>query len=73
MFVSGSHDPVLRIPEAAKYLGLSESGLKKLRLAGSGPVFVKLTASAVGYRLSALNAYLDTRSRRSTSDTGQAA
>jgi predicted DNA-binding transcriptional regulator AlpA len=63
---------VLRAPEAAKFLGLSESTLAKLRMRGGSdtPPFVRLGSRAVGYRLADLHGWLESRRRESTSDTG---
>jgi len=59
---------VLRTPEAAQYLGLSQSTLEKMRLTGGNtPPFIKLTRRAVGYIQSDLDAWLSSRSRKNTS------
>ena len=59
---------ILRTPEAAKYLGLSESTLEKMRImGGDSPPFVRLTKRAVGYIQKDLDAWLESRSRKSTS------
>lgn len=58
---------VLRVPEAAKYTGLSESTLAKRRLYGQPPVFLNLGGRAVGYTIDELNRWLDSCRRRSTS------
>jgi predicted DNA-binding transcriptional regulator AlpA len=62
----------LRAPEAARYLGISASTLSKMRLRGDGPVFLKLNR-AVAYDSRDLDAWLSSRRRVSTSDTGQTA
>lgn len=57
--------------EAAAYLGLSTVTLAKLRVSGDGPPFFKLTAGKygrVGYRISVLDAWLETRRRQSTAE-----
>lgn len=59
---------ILRPPEAARYLGLSESTLAKQRLRGDGPRYVKLGSRAVGYSINELNAYLELCTRSSTSE-----
>jgi predicted DNA-binding transcriptional regulator AlpA len=64
--------PILRTPAAARFLGLGESTLEKMRLSGSGPAFVKLGSRAVGYDVEVLRDYLKSRTRRSTSDDGGA-
>jgi len=64
---------VLRTPDAAKYLGLSQSTLTKMRLRGGDdtPPFVKLSARSVGYVIEDLDNWLRFRRRASTSDNGQ--
>ena len=52
--------------EAAAYLGLSASHLNKMRVAGSGPVFVKLSRS-VRYRLQDLDMWVTAHRYSSTS------
>jgi excisionase family DNA binding protein len=68
---SVAHAHCLRTPEAAKYVALSQSTLTKMRLSGEGPAFVKVGPRAVAYRRSDLDAWLEARVRRSTSDTSQ--
>lgn len=63
----------MRTPEAARYVALSESTLTKMRLTGDGPPFVKVGPRAVAYRRSDLDAWLEARVRRSTSDNPMAA
>jgi hypothetical protein len=66
---------VLRTPDAAKYLGVSASFLAKLRVYG-GPdaiPFVRLSSRGIGYLVSDLNAHLEARRCRSTSDRVHAA
>jgi predicted DNA-binding transcriptional regulator AlpA len=60
---------VLRAPEAAKYLGLSESTLAKRRLYGLPPAFLNLGGRAIGYDIDTLNAWLESCRRQSTSQT----
>ena len=61
----------LRVPEAAEYLGLSTSTLAKMRLRGDGPPYLKAGSRIVLYDLGDLEAWLATRRRFSTSDTGR--
>lgn len=63
----------MRTPEAARYLGISQSTLNKTRLTGDGPHFVKVTPRAVAYRKVDLDAWLEARLCRSTSDRPMAA
>ena len=55
---------------AAHYVGVARQTLEKWRVAGGGPVFYKIGA-LVRYRQADLDAWLDSRRRRSTSDHGQ--
>jgi len=65
------HNPkILRTPAAAAYCGLAASTFEKRRLSGDGPEFVRLGARAVGYEISALDTWLASRRRLSTSDIG---
>ncbi|HEY1979302.1 MAG TPA: AlpA family phage regulatory protein [Xanthobacteraceae bacterium] len=59
---------LLRPPEAGKYVGLSESTLAKRRLTGDGPVFVRLSSRAIGYRQSDLDKWLGEKLFASTSE-----
>ena len=61
-------DACMRTPEASRYVALAESTLTKMRLTGHGPPFVKVGARAVAYRKADLDAWLQARVRRSTSD-----
>ena len=58
---------VLRAPEAANYIGLSESTLAKRRLYGQPPAFLNLGGRAIGYAIDDLDAWLESCRRRSTS------
>ena len=59
----------LNADAAARYLGIAPSTLAKMRLSGRGPVFCKLGRRVI-YRRMDLDAWLDSRRRRSTSDEG---
>ena len=61
-------DACMRPPAAAKYVGLAQSTLNKLRLTRDGPPFVKVGLRAVAYRRSDLDAWLASRVCRSTAD-----
>ena len=52
---------------AARFVGLSESTLAKLRLNGNGPVYCKLGRRVV-YRPADLEQWLQSRTTRDTSD-----
>lgn len=55
----------LRTPDAARYLGISASWLRKKRLRGvddpgdRGPEYIKVSATVVIYEVAALDAWLD--------------
>jgi excisionase family DNA binding protein len=59
----------LSVTEAASYVGLSASTINKLRVFGGGPSFLKLGKRVV-YDKRDLDAWLESKRRRSTSDDG---
>jgi len=61
---------LLNTLQAAQFLGLSKAFLERDRWAGAKVPFIKIGARAVRYRLDDLQAYIESRVRRSTSDTG---
>ena len=61
---------VLRVPEAANYIGLSESTLAKRRLYGQPPAFLSLGGRAIGYAIDDLDSWLENCRRTSTSQAG---
>jgi len=58
----------LNVPEAADYLGVSESFLNKARLNGNGPIFIKV-GRLVAYQRADIDSWLHSRRRTSTSAT----
>lgn len=62
---------LLKTKQAAEYLGLSKAFLERDRWAGAKVPFIKIGDRAVRYRLEDLNAYIESRTRKSTSDTGK--
>jgi predicted DNA-binding transcriptional regulator AlpA len=58
---------VISASAAAKIIGLSPSTLAKLRLTGNGPIYCKLGRRVV-YRREDLEAWLESRVARNTSD-----
>ena len=58
---------VLQARDAARFVGLSESTLAKLRLNGNGPTYCKLGRRVV-YRPADLEEWLQSRTARDTSD-----
>jgi len=67
--VYSDQDQLLTPADAARYLTKAKATLAKQRLAGGGPEFLKLGKS-IRYRRSALDRYLDSCRRTSTSDRG---
>lgn len=59
---------ILDTKEAAMYVRLGKPTLERLRLKGDGPKFCKL-GSAVRYRQTDLDDWLESRLVRSTSET----
>lgn len=62
---------LLNTTQAAQFLGLSKAFLERDRWAGAKVPFIKIGDRAVRYRLEDLNAYIESRTRKSTSDTGK--
>ena len=58
---------VITAKAAARFVGLSESTLAKLRLNGNGPIYCKLGRRVV-YRPTDLEKWLESRTARDTSD-----
>ena len=66
-------DSLLVTSETAFLLGLSPRTLEALRVRGGGPPFVKVTRKAVRYRRCDIDAFIEARRRKTTSDPGPAA
>jgi Helix-turn-helix domain len=65
-------DPVLVVhlldpPTAARYIDMSPETMKVWRRTGTGPAFIRVASNRVRYRVSDLDAWLDTL-RVSTED-----
>ncbi len=58
---------LLTTKEAARFLGVSEAFLERDRWAGAEIPFVRVGSRAVRYQLSALEAFVNSRIRKSTS------
>lgn len=63
---------LLRVRDAADYLGLSKSTIDKLRVRGTGPAYSTIGRRIVLYAVSDLDAWVAARRRTSTSDPGGA-
>lgn len=61
---------LLNTTQAANFLGLSKAFLERDRWAGAKVPFIKISERAVRYRLQDLENYIESRIRKSTSDTG---
>ncbi len=64
---ANAHLGWLRAPDAAAYVGLSESTLAKMRCRGDGPRYSK-AGKIVLYATAVLDDWLEARSRLSTSE-----
>ena len=62
---------LLTTKEAANLLGISKAFLERDRWAGARIPFVQVGTRAVRYEPSALQAYIQSKIRKSTSDNGQ--
>jgi hypothetical protein len=56
--------------EAAYILGVSKAFLERDRWAGAKVPFIKIGRRAVRYRMQDISDYIESRSRKSTSDSG---
>lgn len=61
VFTSLPADPVLRINETARFVSLGKSTVWRLLAQNKFPRPIKLTDKAVGWRMSSLQAWLDSR------------
>ena len=57
---------IINVEEAARYVRLGKSTLERFRISGGGPCYCKL-GGAVRYRRSDLDAWLESRLTKSTS------
>jgi predicted DNA-binding transcriptional regulator AlpA len=63
--ISNSNDEILTECEVCSWLGVSEPTLFRHRRDGTGPKFIRLSARRVGYRRSAVEAWLSQREQQS--------
>lgn len=61
-------DNLLRPNEVAEILGVTIGALATMRYEGRGPRFIKISAKAVRYRRSDLEAWLEEQSAQSTEE-----
>ena len=67
--MAGLPPRLLRTPDAARFLGVSNRTLEKHRTYGTGPAYRKIGGRVV-YALADLTAWADVGTRTSTSDPG---
>lgn len=60
----GADDDLLKTPEAADWLGVSEQWLEGGRVHGYGPDFIKVGVRMVRYRRGAIRKWLRSRAKR---------
>lgn len=63
--------PLFSEKHAARYLNLSPRTLRNWRTRGGGPPFVKISGRCIRYRMKDLDAWMNSRLRKSTSDKGK--
>jgi excisionase family DNA binding protein len=66
-------EKLLSTQEAARYLGMSAAFLERDRWAGARIPFIRVGSRAVRYRREDLDAFIASRMRRSTCDSGKVA
>ncbi|HZV10058.1 MAG TPA: helix-turn-helix domain-containing protein [Novosphingobium sp.] len=57
----------MKTSEAARYLGVSDSTLEKLRLSGNGPRYLRIAGRSIRYRAADLDAWAEAGACQSTS------
>ena len=62
---------LLTTKQAAKHLGVSSAFLERDRWAGAKIPFIKLGTRSIRYRVSDLDAYIESKAKRNTFDFGQ--
>ena len=63
--ISNDNEKILTEREVCNWLGVSEPTLFRHRRNGTGPTFIQLSARRVGYRHSAVEAWLSKREQHS--------
>ncbi len=57
---------LMTTPKAAEYISMSEDFLKRARMTGKGPAFIKIGRKVL-YRLDALDIFLEKNTRQNNS------
>lgn len=65
-------EELLRPAAVAAHLGTTVAALANMRYRGLGPKFIKVSAKAVRYRNSDVNAWLDAQTRQQTGERATA-
>ena len=65
VMISNDNEKILTEREVCNWLGVSEPTLFRHRRDGTGPTFIQLSARRVGYRHSAVEAWLSQREQHS--------
>jgi len=60
---------LLRTDQAAEFLGLKRRTWEHWRFVGGGPVYIEISPRCIRYRRSDLEAFVEERLKRSTSET----
>ncbi len=60
-------EPLATAEQFAEFAGVTVAHAAQMRYAGTGPKFIKITGRAVRYRWSDIEAWLEERTRTSTS------
>lgn len=61
---SHDHLAIVTETEAAKILKVAVMTVRRMRWAGTGPRYVKLSERRIGYRVADINAWLDARTSK---------
>jgi hypothetical protein len=66
-------EPLKSTEEAGGLVRLKPQTMRSLRSKGGGPAFIRLSSNRVAYRPADLEAWVESRKRRSTCDPGPSA
>ncbi len=69
--IEKSPDDLLKEGDVARWTGLSIRTLQAYRVKGGGPVYIKLGGSAIRYRRSDVEAYIERGVRAHTSEPSE--
>jgi predicted DNA-binding transcriptional regulator AlpA len=69
--INNSTDQILSERDVCNWLGISEPTLFRHRRYGTGPSFIRLSARRVGYRRSAVEAWLSQQEQHRSDERGR--